>query len=195
MLGIGNSDEIEGRAVDEVLHAGLRLDHGGSQGALTQINYLGRTWFMKAQNVIAALGCGPPDASRREAMSGQEGDMNKRIPPAILGLLFACMSGVVHAQKPAAEGSTGEGRAFALEFCTACHVVAANQPYPPIYKGPSPSFISIANRPTTTVDGLRRFIRTTHPTITKPLNMPSVEVTDYQLDQIIGYILSLRGKR
>jgi len=128
-------------------------------------------------------------------MSGQEGDMNKRILPAILGLLLACMTGGGHAQKPAAEGDTSAGRAFALEFCTACHVVAADQPYPPIYKGPSPSFVAIANRTTVTADGLRRFIRTTHPTIVKPLDMPSVEVTDYQLDQIIGYILSLRRAR
>jgi len=121
--------------------------------------------------------------------------MNKRIPPAILGLLFACMTGGGHAQKPAAEGNTSAGQTFALEFCTACHVVAADQPYPPIYQGSSPPFVSIANRSTTTADALRKFIRTTHPTIVKPLDMPSVEVSDYQLDQIIGYILSLRRKR
>jgi len=121
--------------------------------------------------------------------------MNKRVSTAIVGLLFVCMIGGTQAQQPPAEGGTSAGRAFALEFCTACHVVAPNQPHPPIYRGPTPSFVSIANRPTTTADSLRKFIRTTHPTTTKPLDMPEVEVTDYQLDQIIGYILSLRRKR
>ena len=52
-----------------------------------------------------------------------------------------------------------------------------------------------ANKTTTAAESLRQFIRTTHPTIFRPLALPQVEVTDYQLDEIIRYILSLRARR
>jgi hypothetical protein len=73
-------------------------------------------------------------------------------------------------------------------------VVAPDQPERPIYRGPTPSFVQIANKPATTADALRHFVRTAHPTIAKPLDMPAVEVSDYQPSEIICYILSLRRR-
>lgn len=58
-----------------------------------------------------------------------------------------------------------------------------------------PSFAAIANRPGTTAETLRKFVRTTHSTMAEPGNMPLMGATDYQLDQIVRYILSLRTTR
>ena len=55
--------------------------------------------------------------------------------------------------------------------------------------------MAIANRKGITAESLREFVRTTHSTMKEPGNMPTLEVTDYQLDQIVDYILSLRRKR
>jgi hypothetical protein len=116
--------------------------------------------------------------------------MRRPLACLILGLL--CASGLAEAQRTSGSGGTSVGRDFAIEFCTACHVVAPDQPEGPIYRGPTPSFVQIANKPGTTAESLRHFVRATHPTVVKPLDMPAVEVSDYQLSEIIGYILSLR---
>ncbi len=116
--------------------------------------------------------------------------MNRPLVYVVIGLL--CAPSLAKAQHSSDSGGTSVGRAFAVEFCTACHVVAPNQRERPIYRGPTPSFVQIANKPATTADSLRSFVRTTHPTIVRPLGMPAVEVSDYQLDEIIRYILSLR---
>ena len=118
--------------------------------------------------------------------------MRERLRCAVLFLLCASMSASVHAQQSAAESGIRAGHEFALELCSACHVVASDQRKPPIYKGTTPSFAAIANQPGTTAASLHRFVRTTHPTLTRPLDMPAVQVTDYQLDEIVAYILSLR---
>ena len=121
--------------------------------------------------------------------------MTWRVPAAIVSLLFACVAAGTHAQQPPAAEEINSGRSLALKLCTPCHVVSPDQPYPPILQRPGPSFSAIANRPTTTGDSLRRFMRTTHTTISRPYDMPSLELTDHQMEQIIGYIMSLRRKR
>jgi len=100
-----------------------------------------------------------------------------------------------YAQQMSDNTSAAKGREFAVEFCAPCHVVTPQQRAPTIYRGGTPSFADIANRPTTTAASVRTFVRTTHPTITRPLDMPKLEVTDYQLDEIVRYIMSLRKKR
>ena len=110
-------------------------------------------------------------------------------------IVLAALPVNVHAQPASPETSVANGRTFAVEFCAPCHVVTANQRTPTIYRGSTPSFAQIANRTTTTAASLRNFVRTTHPTVTRPLDMPELEVTDYQLDEIIRYILSLRTRR
>jgi cytochrome c1 len=87
------------------------------------------------------------------------------------------------------------GRAIAVSVCFACHVVAADQPSPPILLHPGPSFQAIANLPTETADTLRRFISTTHKAAGQPFKMPNPELTDEMLDQVVAYILSLRTRR
>ncbi len=94
-------------------------------------------------------------------------------------------------------GVVGEnrGREFALTLCADCHLVASDQPRRPMHAQQIPSFAVIANRPGTTSESLHKFVRGTHSSMTQPGNMPVMNATDYQLDQIVNYILSLRRNR
>ncbi len=116
--------------------------------------------------------------------------MTRPLACVVVGLL--CSAGLTQAQQASNSADISVGHDFAIEFCSACHVVASDQPKRPIYRGPTPSFVQIANKPATTADSLRHFVRTTHPTVVKPLDMPATDVSDYQLDEITRYILSLR---
>ena len=92
------------------------------------------------------------------------------------------------------EATVSQGHRFALLVCAACHVVATDQEAPPILKTPGPSFDAIANRPETTEVSLRAFLKTTHGKIAIPAGMPNPQLVDYQVDEVISYILSLRNK-
>ncbi len=105
--------------------------------------------------------------------------------------LFCCL--VLAVQESPAQDIV-RGRAIALSICSACHVVAVDQPYAPILHNPGPSFQSIANKPTATADALRRFISTAHKTAGDPFRMPNPELTDEMQDQVVAYILSLRNR-
>ncbi|HUO19685.1 MAG TPA: c-type cytochrome [Steroidobacteraceae bacterium] len=89
--------------------------------------------------------------------------------------------------------SLAHGEHIARLICSACHVVAADQEYPPLLITPTPAFREIANRPGTTVETLRRFITTTHWDEGKlPMAMPDPMLTEAQARDVARYILSLR---
>jgi cytochrome c len=113
----------------------------------------------------------------------------------LLAIAIICLSLPVStcAQQPAV--ADNRGREFAQTLCADCHVVTPDQTQRPIHVQEIPSFMAIANRKGITAESLREFVRTTHSTMKVPGNMPTLEVTDYQLDQIVDYILSLRRKR
>jgi mono/diheme cytochrome c family protein len=92
--------------------------------------------------------------------------------------------------QPDAEGDVQKGHQLAAAICAICHVAAADQPYPPIMKPPAPSFASIAQR--TDAEALTKFIATTHRGLDTPKGMPNPELMDYQVKQVVAYILSLR---
>jgi mono/diheme cytochrome c family protein len=107
--------------------------------------------------------------------------------------LFGWIVFAAQAQEPL-DQDVVRGRAIAASVCSACHVVAADQTYAPILRNPGPSFQSIANKPTTTADALRRFISTTHQTAGEPFRMPNPELTAEMQEQVVVYILSLRNR-
>ena len=107
--------------------------------------------------------------------------------------LFSWIVFAAQAQVPL-DQDVVRGRAIAASVCSACHVVAADQTYAPILRNPGPSFQSIANKPTTTADALRRFISTTHKTAGEPFRMPNPELTAEMQEQVVVYILSLRNR-
>ncbi len=97
------------------------------------------------------------------------------------------------AASPSAQVQRGE--VVAQLQCSACHVVAENQKYPPLLENPAPSFQSIANRPQTSEAALRHFVAQTHwDQTTVPLTMPNPGLTKADIAAVVSYILSLKGR-
>jgi mono/diheme cytochrome c family protein len=84
------------------------------------------------------------------------------------------------------------GRDFALQVCSACHVVGPTQHFAPILSQPAPSFVSIARRPQVTADTLKQFISSRHEDIVEPDKMPNQSLIDSQLTNVVAYIVSLK---
>jgi mono/diheme cytochrome c family protein len=106
---------------------------------------------------------------------------------------IALLSTTAYAQAP--EGNAAAGHEFALKVCSACHVVATDQEFPPIRRPPAPAFRSIANRPGTTAESVRAFLLRTHRTIEQPYNMPNLALSDGQVANAAAYVLSLHTRR
>jgi mono/diheme cytochrome c family protein len=85
-----------------------------------------------------------------------------------------------------------EGHRLALELCSVCHVVAPDQVSAPELRNPGPPFRDVANRPDTTCASLRMTLTTTHSSSTPPFSMPNPHLTEGQLRDMVGYILSMR---
>jgi mono/diheme cytochrome c family protein len=86
------------------------------------------------------------------------------------------------------------GRKFSELVCSVCHVVSMNRNEVPILRDPGPSFPAIAARPSTTEAALRNYLATRHPAMGSAGRMPNPRLVDYQIDEVVAYILSLRGR-
>jgi len=85
------------------------------------------------------------------------------------------------------------GEHIARLVCSACHVVAVSQEYPPLLIKPAPSFAEIANRPGVSAESLQHFILSTHwDTDTLPMTMPSPMLSKEEARAVARYILTLR---
>lgn len=82
-------------------------------------------------------------------------------------------------------GDPAAGGTLAHDVCAVCHVVAPDQMVDP---GVGPSFLEIAAHPATTTLSLRAFLQTPHAT------MPNLILTPEETDDIISYILTLKGQ-
>ena len=107
--------------------------------------------------------------------------------------LLVSLVGVVPVAHAADGGNAKTGHDLALRLCTPCHIVSPEQEFAPTFTGP-PDFHSIANRPDTTAKSLRKFLATTHTTISNPKNMPNPQLTNDQIRDIARFIVSLRDK-
>jgi len=85
-----------------------------------------------------------------------------------------------------------KGHDLAAIICANCHVAAADQRFMPVLNPPAPSFETIAQRPDTNADSLQKFMTTTHRGLDHPKGMPNPYLADYQITQVVAYILSLR---
>jgi len=95
---------------------------------------------------------------------------------------------------PPSDPVRARGEQIAREICAVCHVVAADQEFPPLLREPTPSFSEIANRPTTTARGLQRFITKTHwDEHSLPMSMPDPMMLPEQMIAVSHYIMSLRA--
>jgi cytochrome c2 len=85
-----------------------------------------------------------------------------------------------------------KGRHLATMLCTTCHVVAPDQSYEPTLSPPGPSFESIAQRKDISAELLQKFLTTTHQGLDNPGGMPNPNLADFQVEEIVAYLLSLR---
>lgn len=91
--------------------------------------------------------------------------------------------------------TVGRGEQLSRLICSACHVVAADQEFPPLLRQPAPPFADIANRDGVSEKSLRHFITMTHwDEKTLPMSMPNPELTEEQTIAVSRYIMSLRRK-
>ncbi len=84
------------------------------------------------------------------------------------------------------------GHTFALRVCWTCHVVATDQTVAPILHHPAPSFLVLAQRPDLNAKALRNFLSTHNETMGKAGQMPNPRLVDYQIDEVVAYIMSLK---
>jgi mono/diheme cytochrome c family protein len=82
-------------------------------------------------------------------------------------------------------GDPAAGANLAREVCAECHVVAEDQLIDP---GAGPSFFEVVEHPGTTELSLRAFLQTPHAT------MPNLMLTPQETDDIIAYLLELKGQ-
>ena len=85
-----------------------------------------------------------------------------------------------------------KGLDLAAVACSNCHKVAVDQRAAPVLARPAPSFDSIAQRPDLNADVLEHFIITTRRNVDHPADMPNPYLLEYQVQEIVTYILSLR---
>jgi mono/diheme cytochrome c family protein len=88
-------------------------------------------------------------------------------------------------------GDARQGLRYAQKMCAECHAVSARQPRSPLPD--APPFQAIANTPGMTGTALAVWFRTSHPVL--PKTMPNLVIEDDDMDNVIAYILSLRGRR
>ncbi len=85
-----------------------------------------------------------------------------------------------------------KGHHLAIMLCYQCHIAAPDQSYFPTLSPPAPSFESIAQREDISASSLQKFLATTHQGLNNPNGMPNPNLADFQIKQIVAYILSLR---
>ena len=112
----------------------------------------------------------------------------------VVAAVLCSIVGAAPVARGAEAGDAKTGHDLALRLCTPCHVVSADQEFAPTFTGP-PDFHSIANRRDTTAKSLRKFLATTHRTMSNPRSMPNPQLTDDQTRDIARFIMTLRDNR
>ena len=108
-------------------------------------------------------------------------------PSRIAGLATLVLA--LSAATPATAQETGDaaaGRRLAGTWCSNCHLVEPRGTG--TAADAAPPFAAVARMPSTTEMSLRAFLRTPHH------NMPDYQLSRTQTDEVVAYILSLRGR-
>lgn len=112
---------------------------------------------------------------------------------ALLMPSVALVSGA-HAGAPTSE-LVAAGRSFAQRVCGACHVVTPLSKEVPLLSPPGPSFAALAQRPLLTEQALREFLASNHGTMGPHEAMPNPRLVDYQIDEIVAFMMSLKVEK
>jgi cytochrome c len=103
--------------------------------------------------------------------------------PSFLAVPVLLWAGTIMAQ--GLPGDPWAGGKLAREVCAICHIVSEDQLHDPGFG--APTFFEVAAHPSVTALSLRVFLRRPHA------NMPDLMLTPDETDDIISYILTLRG--
>jgi mono/diheme cytochrome c family protein len=87
------------------------------------------------------------------------------------------------------------GRNFARRVCGACHVVEQQRDELPVLAPPGPSFAVLAQRPHLTGASLREFLGSNHRNMGPHEAMPNPRLADYQIDEIVAFMMSLKAAK
>jgi mono/diheme cytochrome c family protein len=112
----------------------------------------------------------------------------RKLQATVAALALIGAAGVASAADQTRSGNARAGRAFIGYNCESCHVVAANQDLRPLIANYAPSFSAVANKPDTTPEALRTFLRRPHGYS----NMPYPDLGPADLANVVAYIMSLR---
>ena len=110
----------------------------------------------------------------------------------LAALFIVAIAGPVWAQMMNSADTARKGLYLAAIACSTCHQVALAQRSAPVLAPPAPSFNSIAQRPDINADVLEHFITTTRRSVDHPASMPNPYLMEYQVQEVVTYILSLR---
>lgn len=105
----------------------------------------------------------------------------------VLALVLALSGGTSPVAAQGLPGDPTRGREIALEWCSECHEVMASVREPSVTG--APPFQAVADDPAVTETALRAFLQTPHTA------MPDIRPTPQQTDDLIAYILTLKGRR
>jgi mono/diheme cytochrome c family protein len=111
---------------------------------------------------------------------------------ALAALSILTTTGPAWAQMVNSADTARKGHDLARVACSNCHQVAVDQRAAPLPVRPAPSFDSIAQRPDINADVLEHFIVTTRRSVDHPADMPNQYLLEYQVQEVVTYILSLR---
>jgi mono/diheme cytochrome c family protein len=107
-------------------------------------------------------------------------------------MLLAGLASAAQAETPSSE-LVAAGRTFASRVCGACHVVNQQREELPVLAPPGPSFAVLAQRPSLTEPALRKFLGSNHSTVGPHEAMPNPRLADYQIDEIVAFVMSLKA--
>jgi cytochrome c len=108
-----------------------------------------------------------------------------RVPLVCIPLLTAILLVVAASRADAQDvGDAGAGRHLAQAWCSTCHAVDPTAERR-VDNG-VPAFAAIARMPSTTPLSLHAFLQTPHA------QMPDMHLSRDEIDDLVGYILSLR---
>jgi mono/diheme cytochrome c family protein len=111
---------------------------------------------------------------------------------ALAALSILTIAGPAWAQMVNWADTARKGHDLATVACSNCHQVAIDQRAAPVLTSPAPSFDSIAQRSDINADVLEHFIITTRRSVDHPTSMPNPYLLEYQVQEVVTYILSLR---
>jgi mono/diheme cytochrome c family protein len=100
-----------------------------------------------------------------------------------VGTILACLD-VASAQVSSADPASGQQ--LARRWCAGCHMVEPTTQE--TSTDVAPSFSAVARMPSTTSMALRAFLQTPHG------QMPDFKLSRDQIDDVVAYILRLRGE-